>query len=102
MKVKLTAVVDNAIVTIVPLTGGTVTIPSGISYEIINPAGTLAALTIVTPAAPTNPSTIIQELHIVFTKAITTITWTAGAGTTYGGATKPTSAAIGNVMNFLW
>jgi hypothetical protein len=77
-----------------PLTGTTITLTDGIQDNLINPAGTLAALTINLPASPDNGQVIL----LTFTKAITTLT-IAGNGSTLVG-TAPTSAAIGTRLAY--
>lgn len=68
-----------------PTTGGTVT---AVAYneEIINPAGTIAALTITLPSSPNNN----DRVYLKFTQAVTTITYSGG--TVVG---LPTSASAG-------
>lgn len=95
-----TEVETNAI--IVPVTGNTVAIAAGVMVQIINPAGILATLTVTTPPAPVNTTGTIQRLTIVFMTAITTLTWTAGSGTTSSGAALPATVAIGGVVNLIW
>jgi len=85
-----------------PTTGTTVTIAATTSHQIINPSGTLAALTVVSPAAPSLGTNAVQSLDILFTQAITALTWTAGSGTTFGGAAMPTSCAAGVCVRLLW
>jgi hypothetical protein len=70
-----------------PLTGATVAMSTTTSNNIINPAGTLAALTVTLPATPVDG----QVCRILFTQAVTALTMTgvtpglsaAVAGTTY-------------------
>src|SRR5581483_3725674 len=57
----------------VPLAGGTVAITNGKSSVIIDPAGTLATLTITMPTAPNDG----QEVEIATSQALTSITHTA-------------------------
>jgi hypothetical protein len=95
-------VVDANAAVAAPTTGTTVTIAATTAHQIINPSGTLAALTVVSPAAPSLGSTSVQSLDILFTQAITALTWTAGSGTTFGGAAMPSSAAAGACVRLLW
>lgn len=67
---------------IVPTTGNSVTIPDGNTSYVIEPAGTLAALTIT---MPTNPFDT-QLVRIASTQIVTTLTHNAGAGQTLKGA----------------
>lgn len=63
-----------------PLTGASITILPTTRQLIIEPAGTIAALTLVYPAA-----TLLldgQKLNICGTQIVTTLTNTAGSGTT--------------------
>jgi len=56
-----------------PLTGTTVSL-TGAPFAVIEPAGTLAALTVALPSSPTDGLAIV----IGFTRAITAITWSNG------------------------
>jgi len=64
----------------VALNGDTITLTSVTRNVIINPAGTIAGLTIVTPVA----AGLIdgQKLGICTTQIVTSLTMTAGSGTT--------------------
>lgn len=64
----------------VPLTGTTITVAAGTRHVIIEPAGTLAALTLQLPAATS--LTEGQKLGYCTTQIITSQTVTAGSGTT--------------------
>lgn len=63
-----------------PLTGASITILPTTRQVILEPAGTIAALTLVFPTA----ATLIdgQKLNICGTQIVTTLTTTAGSGTT--------------------
>jgi hypothetical protein len=80
--------------TFVPLTGTTITLLPYIQDNLINPAGTLAALTIKLPVTPDNGQIIL----LTFTKAITTLTIDGNGSTLVG--TAPTSAAIGTRLMY--
>lgn len=82
--------VDHTVV--VPTTGSTVTIPQGQLGVILNPAGTLASLTVALPAV-WNPNNT-QTIWISTTKAITALTITAPAGVTVSSGV-PTSLIAG-------
>lgn len=73
-----------------PLTGTSITILPTTRQVVIEPAGTLAALTIVTPAA----SAMVDGQRIGFctTQIVTTLTVTAGAGVTVKNA--PTAMLV--------
>lgn len=74
----------------VPVSGNTITLTSVTRQLIVLPAGTIAALTIVTPAA----STLVegQRLGICGNQIVTTLTMTAGSGTTLD--TAPTAMLV--------
>ncbi|MDB5584879.1 MAG: hypothetical protein JWR80_10055 [Bradyrhizobium sp.] len=63
-----------------PLTGVSITVAAGTRQVIVEPAGTIAALTLVLPAA--TGLTEGQRLGFCTTQIITTLTLTAGTGTT--------------------
>lgn len=71
----------------VPVTSGTVTLTASNAHQIINPAGTLAALTVAFPASPVDG----QVQIISFTQIITALT--LSGGTFVGG---PTAIALTN------
>jgi hypothetical protein len=77
----------------IPLTGGTVVLSAAAPYQIINPAGTLATLTITLPAAPANN----QMQYVSFMQVITAATFNGG---TILGA--PASLAIGGTVGFVF
>jgi hypothetical protein len=73
----------------VPLTGGTVQIPSDAEFVSIKPAGGLAALTLDMPLTP-YPG---QRVSVSFDQAITTLTMAApGTGQTLKGALTAATA----------
>ena len=69
-----------------PLTGATVSIAAGVVTTTIDPAGTLAALTVALPSPPTDA----QVQFVNFTQAVTSLTWTGGTL-----SNAPGSAAAG-------
>lgn len=73
-----------------PLTGASITIASAVRQLIVEPAGTIAALTLVFPAATT--LTNGQRLGVCGTQIVTTLTLTAGSGTTISGG--PTAMLV--------
>lgn len=73
-----------------PLTGTSITIASTTRQVIVNPAGTIAALTIVFPAA--SGLTDGQRLGFCTTQIITALTVTAGSGATTSNA--PTAMLV--------
>ena len=87
----------------VPVTSGTVTIGLGIPYQIINPTGTLAALTVMLPTGMIDG----QKQTMVFSQAITTlfitptgssVQWTGGASV----AQYQSLEFVYNAADFKW
>lgn len=79
-----------------PLTGTSITIPQGVSQLVVDPAGTIAALTVVLP--PASQLVDGQEFKMSSTQTITALTVTAGANTTIVATATttlgPTTAAL--------
>lgn len=75
-----------------PTTGQTVTLVAG-NRNIINPLGTIAALTIVLPSSPANNDEIVYKV----TQTITTITYSGG--TVVGG---PSGQSIGTLVTLTY
>jgi hypothetical protein len=94
--------IDTSTATIAPSSGNTVTIASGVAKQIINPSGTLSTLTVKSPAAPTIATGSVTTLEIYFNRAITTLTWSSGTGSSYGGATMPATVAVGAIVRLWW
>jgi len=74
----------------VPLTGDSITLTNATRQLIVEPAGTIAALTVVFPAATTLLNG--QKLGICTTQIVTALTLTAGSGTTISGG--PTAMLV--------
>lgn len=89
---------DLTLTKAVPTTGGTVTISQTTESEVIDPAGTLASLTIVTPSCA--PGTTFGKVtKFMTTQAVTTLTLSAAGGTgTFAGAV-PTTLAAGDAYS---
>lgn len=85
---------DTGFVYIQPTTGNTVVIAVTTSREIIDPAGTLAALTVDFPPSPANG----QLVAISFTQIITALTLATTDGSTIGGTAITTQAANGTLL----
>jgi len=82
-RISVTNLIPHTIFT--PSTGGTVTLVNN-QYNIINPSGSLATLTINLPSSPANN----DRVEMKFTRSVTTVTY---AGGTYVSAvTSPTAA----------
>jgi len=78
---------------IVPATGFSHVIGNAINFYIMNPAGTLAAGTLTMPAAPDDG----QEVSIISSQTITTLTVNANAGQTILGGGPNTLLANGYI-----
>jgi hypothetical protein len=74
---------------VAPLTGASVTILPTSRRLMIDPAGTIAALTVVTPTAAQLVDN--QTIGLCSTQVITTLTVTAGSGVTVNGAPTATT-----------
>lgn len=87
-----------------PLTGASITLTNVTKQLIVEPAGTIAALTIVMPVA----TGLIngQELGICGTQIVTTLTMTAGTGTTLANAPTamlvPVATGAGSCFAFIY
>jgi hypothetical protein len=84
------AYVDQAFNYQAPATGATITLADDDAHVIIDPAGTLAALTVKMCPNPFNG----QFLNVVSSKAITTLTVSPNTGQTIGSG-APTALAAG-------
>ena len=78
----------------IPLTGDTITLLKGIVDNLINPAGTIAALTIKLPVDPADG----QIVQITFADIVTTLTMNGNGNTLLG--TAATSAAVGTRLTY--
>lgn len=76
-----------AITTVTPTTGQTVTMSAGVRALFVNPAGTIAALTIKFPASPAAG----QSVAVAFSQIVTTLTLQDSAA----GAIATTAGAVG-------
>jgi len=70
-----------------PATGGTVNLVAN-QYNIINPSGTIATLTVNLPSSPNNNDVV----YIKYTQAVTTVTY--GNGTVVDGITTPSAGGL--------
>lgn len=66
----------------VPLSGDTITLTSTVRQLIVNPAGTIGALTVNLPAATTLVNG--QRIGLCGTQIVTAVTMGAGSGNTFG------------------
>ncbi|MDR3736091.1 MAG: hypothetical protein P4L10_11210 [Acidobacteriaceae bacterium] len=92
--------VDSSTYTNAPTTGTTVNLPNTANIAFVNPAGTLASLTVSLPTAPTSVSGATMMLKVVFSQAITALTWAHQGAAGTGGAALPSSVAIGAIVYF--
>lgn len=81
---------------ITPTTGQSKTISDGTSFWLGTPAGTLAALTIVMPANPTDT----QKVYINVSQIVTSLTLSGNSGQSLLNA--PTTLALGGFCSFIW
>jgi hypothetical protein len=82
----------------VPTTGGTVTLSSSKCFTILEPAGTLATLTVVMPA---NPATG-RLAGFSTTQAITALTVSPSSGQVIRGGTTPTTMTAGGALTMIY
>lgn len=73
-----------------PVTTGTITLIDN-GYNVVNPAGTIAALTVTMPASPADRDVV----EIKYTQAVTTITYAGGTV-----VTGETGATVGQYTRF--
>lgn len=80
-----------------PASGGAVSVPANCARFILAPNSAVTSVTITGPAAPTGLSAGEScEIEIMTEGyAISGITWAAGSGVSLGGASLPTSMAVG-------
>lgn len=71
-----------------PLTGATVTPAPGVEVEYVNPAGTIAALTLNMPASPSDG----QPFTVSFDQVVTALTMAAPGSATIKGALTAATA----------
>lgn len=83
VNVPLTAIGGGKLTVEAPLTGATLTLDAQTRQLIVNPAGTIAALTVNLPAAS---ATMVngQRIGICGTQIVTALTVAAGTGNTFG------------------
>ncbi len=81
--------VPDMVLVQVPLTGFAITIPNGVKTLILNPAGTLSAGSITTPSTPYDT----QEIRILTSQTISTLTMVANAGQSLANAYATTLTA---------
>lgn len=79
-----------------PTAGSTVTVAANVNNLVLDPAGTLATLTVALPAA----SALIdgQTIHISSSQTVTALTMTAGSGTSI--SNSPTALTISTTTSY--
>lgn len=92
VKIDIQSLGGGKLVVVVPVTTDTITVDAQTRQLIVNPAGTIAALTINLPAAS---STMLngQRIGICGTQIVTTLTSGAGTGNTFS-TTAPTAMLV--------
>lgn len=93
VKVPVTTMGAGKVVVSVPLTGATINIDAQTRQLIVNPAGTIAALTVNLPAASATTPYTGQRIGICGTQIVTTLTSGAGTGNTFS-TTAPTAMLV--------
>ncbi len=85
VNIPLTAIGGGKLTVSAPLTGATITLDAQTRQLIVNPAGTIAALTVNMPAAS---ATMVDgsRIGICGTQIVTALTHGAGTGNTFGTA----------------
>lgn len=81
---------------VVPTTGQSKTISAGTNFFIIDPAGSILALTVVMPAAPVDR----QEVKIASDQNITALTLSPNSGQSI--LNVPTTLALGGFCGYIW
>ena len=82
-----------------PLTGATVQTLQSVSIVQVTPAGAIAALTLVLPAAPVVDGQIVK---LFSTQIITTLTINPSAGQTINGAAVTTLATANSSVEYIY
>jgi hypothetical protein len=94
VRVPVTSLASGAYANVSPLTGTSVVIPNNVSNYLITPAGTIAALTVTMPSAPTDG----QVVHINSSATVTALTLNGASGQTISNA--PTAITISTTVAY--
>jgi len=94
VKVPVTSLASGAYANVSPLTGTSVVIPNNVSNYLITPAGTIAALTVTMPSAPTDG----QVVRISSSQTVTALTLNGASGQTISNA--PTAITISTTATY--
>lgn len=86
----------NTLQYVAPVTTDSVTIAAGTTHLVIEPAGTIAALTVVLPTAPAD-GTLVQFCS---TQIVTTLTLTPGGSDTV--VTDTTALAVDTAIKYIY
>lgn len=96
VRIPMVMVAGGAYQYAAPATGNTVTVAANVSNLVLDPAGTIATLTVALPAA----SALIdgQTLHISSSQTVTALTMSAGSGTSI--SNSPTALTISTTASY--
>lgn len=96
VRIPMVMVAGGAYQYAAPTAGTTVTVAANVNNLVLDPAGTLATLTIALPAA----SSLIdgQTLHISSSQTVTALTMSAGSGTSI--SNSPTALTISTTASY--
>lgn len=92
VKIDIQSLGGGKLIVNVPVTGATITVDAQTRQLIVNPAGTIAALTVNLPAASASMLNG-QRIGICGTQIVTTLTMGAGTGNTFS-TTAPTAMLV--------
>lgn len=93
VKIPITEFGGGKLVVSAPLTGATLTVDAQTKQLIVNPAGTIAALTVNLPAASSSTPYNGQKIGICGTQVVTALTLGGGTGNTFS-PTQPTAMLV--------
>lgn len=80
-----------------PLTGATIALSSGSSMAFLNPAGTIAALTLLMPPNPNQG----QTMQLSFKQIVTALTLQDASGVAISGAASAGAVGISTTLKFI-
>lgn len=94
VKVPMSSIASGAYAVVVATAGSTVTIPNNITNYVLNPAATLATLTVVMPSAPYDG----QVVRVSSSQTVTALTLNGNTGQTV--SNSPTALTISTTANY--
>jgi len=92
------AIIDVSTTLFTPTAGSTINLSNNAATVIISPSGTLASLTVSAGGAATTASDASVRQLIIFTQAITSLTWTHQGAAGFSGAPLPASVTAGQAV----